>query len=276
MFLVAITKRNHQIQNKSILKLFQEKISIRDSFPDGKDRRIINDALYKEIIKPDGNDCSRIQITSDELNEIADTYHNTSMLAFICKVKLQLNNIISTRQSNTPLVIRYDSNNHFIAGLSNVKQLLNESILWPRKHTELFRYYGIQSSDVGLLLFGPPGTGKTLVPRVMCSQLGCSLVNLKISEIIRGEIGSSEKNIMKVFTYAKRVAPSIIFIDEFQAIFSGNHENNGSGRSDSTLSATLALCFDELEVWNKYVGSESLVSIYSNDIFIISTCKFIR
>jgi SpoVK/Ycf46/Vps4 family AAA+-type ATPase len=106
------------------------------------------------------------------------------------------------------------------------------------------------------------GTGKTLVPKAISTELRCTMLNMKLSEIIMGEIGSSEKAIIQIFSDAKRSAPSVIFIDEFQALFTSHkdHDNSQDEGVGSSLSATLAGCFDDLNSWNINIGAESLVS----------------
>lgn len=109
------------------------------------------------------------------------------------------------------------------------------------------------------------GTGKTLLPRALSEELGCSLVNLRISDVVRGEIGTSEKRVVQLFQEAKRCAPSVLFIDEFQALFTsraaaGEGDSGGGG----SLTATLAGCFDDLNVWNRNAGAESLVTVLAS------------
>ena len=90
-------------------------------------------------------------------------------------------------------------------------------------------------------------------------------MNLRISDVVRGEIGTSEKRVVQLFQEAKRCAPSVLFIDEFQALFTsraaaGEGDSGGGG----SLTATLASCFDDLNVWNRNAGAESLVTVLAS------------
>jgi AAA+ superfamily predicted ATPase len=58
-----------------------------------------------------------------------------------------------------------------------------------------------------------------LLPRAIAEQLSCALLHMKLSDVVRGEVGSSEKVVRRLFFEAKKVAPSVLFIDEFQALF---------------------------------------------------------
>jgi SpoVK/Ycf46/Vps4 family AAA+-type ATPase len=105
-----------------------------------------------------------------------------------------------------------------IGGYSNVKRFLEQSIVWPNKYPERFKTLGI-SPSVGSLLYGPPGTGKTLIARAVASESGANFQAISIPDIIRAEVGESEKAIASVFAKAKQEAPSVIFIDEIESLF---------------------------------------------------------
>lgn len=109
------------------------------------------------------------------------------------------------------------------------------------------------------------GTGKTLLPRALSEELGCALVVMRLSEVVRGEVGTSERRVRGLFQEAKQAAPSIVFIDEFQALFTSRGRSDGAegggGEAGSTLSAALAGCFDDLASWNRNAGPESMVTV---------------
>mmetsp|Transcript_16913 Transcript_16913/g.31138 ORF Transcript_16913/g.31138 Transcript_16913/m.31138 type:complete len:213 (+) Transcript_16913:1-639(+) len=84
---------------------------------------------------------------------------------------------------------------------------------------------GIRSPR-GVLLYGPPGTGKTLLASAVAKEAKANFLNVSISDIVRGYIGEAEKALERVFAMARRVAPCVVFFDEFQAMF-GNRETSG-------------------------------------------------
>lgn len=91
------------------------------------------------------------------------------------------------------------------------------------------------------------------------------MVVMRLSEVVRGEVGTSERKVRALFQEAKQAAPSIVFIDEFQALFTSRSRTEGTyggqGEAGSTLSAALAGCFDDLAAWNRNAGPESMVTV---------------
>ncbi|KAJ2851302.1 hypothetical protein IWW36_001199 [Coemansia brasiliensis] len=111
-----------------------------------------------------------------------------------------------------------------IGGLDSVINELQESIVWPLRFREQFQRLGIRPPR-GILLYGPPGTGKTMLAKAAASEVSANFIPVAIPDLIKGEIGESEKSLAQVFETAKR-GPSIVFLDEIEAIF-GSRENSG-------------------------------------------------
>ncbi|MHA3701545.1 AAA family ATPase [Jatrophihabitans sp. YIM 134969] len=82
---------------------------------------------------------------------------------------------------------------------------------------DLPRAYGI-SAPSGLLLTGPPGTGKTTIARVFAAQAGCSFYPMSAADLVSKWVGESEGNVQRLFARARDNAPSIVFLDEVDAI----------------------------------------------------------
>ncbi|KAI9479453.1 P-loop containing nucleoside triphosphate hydrolase protein [Coemansia mojavensis] len=111
-----------------------------------------------------------------------------------------------------------------IGGLESVIEELQESIVWPLRFREQFHRLGIRPPR-GILLYGPPGTGKTMLAKAAASEVSANFIPVAIPDLIKGEIGESEKSLAQVFETAKR-SPSIVFLDEIEAIF-GSRESSG-------------------------------------------------
>lgn len=104
-----------------------------------------------------------------------------------------------------------------IGGLETVKRELREGVELPLKHPEAFRTMGIRQAK-GFLLFGPPGTGKTLLAKAVAREAEANFVATKSSDLLSKWYGESEQQIARLFKRARQVAPTVIFIDEIDAL----------------------------------------------------------
>jgi transitional endoplasmic reticulum ATPase len=104
-----------------------------------------------------------------------------------------------------------------IGGLSEELQRIREIVELPLKHPELFRHLGIEPPK-GIILYGPPGTGKTLIAKALANETGAAFLTINGPEIMSKFYGESEARLREVFQEAEQRAPSIIFIDELDAI----------------------------------------------------------
>ncbi|MCE4599187.1 MAG: CDC48 family AAA ATPase [Desulfurococcales archaeon] len=104
-----------------------------------------------------------------------------------------------------------------IGGLRNVIMKVRELIELPLRHPELFKRLGIEPPK-GVLLYGPPGTGKTLLAKAVANESDAHFIAINGPEIMSKFYGESEQRLREIFEEAKKNAPSIIFIDEIDAI----------------------------------------------------------
>lgn len=104
-----------------------------------------------------------------------------------------------------------------IAGLEDVKQEVRVRMIYPFRHPELAQRYGI-SVGGGVLLYGPPGTGKTMLARAIASEIEATFFVISPAQVLSKWVGEAEQNIRKLFDTAKADAPSVIFIDEIEAL----------------------------------------------------------
>src|SRR3989338_6601296 len=93
----------------------------------------------------------------------------------------------------------------------------------PLKHPEIFERLGIEAPK-GVLLHGPPGTGKTLLAKAVANETNSNFILINGPEIMSKYYCQSEENLRKKFEEAEKNAPSIIFIDEIDAIASKREE----------------------------------------------------
>ena len=113
-----------------------------------------------------------------------------------------------------------------IGGLHEEILKVREMIELPLKHPELFDRLGIDPPK-GVLLHGPPGTGKTLIAKAVANESNANFYTINGPEIMSKFYGQSEENLRKIFEEAEKNAPSIVFIDEIDAIAPKRSEVHG-------------------------------------------------
>ncbi len=131
-----------------------------------------------------------------------------------------------------------------IGGLKEELQKVREVIELPLKYPEIFQRLGIDPPK-GVLLYGPPGTGKTLIAKAVANEIGASFFTINGPEIMSKYYGESEQRLREIFEEAKENAPSIIFIDEIDAI--APRRDEVTGEVERRVVAQLLALMDGLE-----------------------------
>ncbi len=131
-----------------------------------------------------------------------------------------------------------------VGGLEEQVLKVREMIEFPLRHPELFKKIGIEPPK-GVLLHGPPGTGKTLLAKAVANESDVHFTSIQGPEVVSKFVGQAEENLRKIFKKAKEKAPSIIFIDEIDAIASKRDE--AVGEVEKRMVAQLLSLMDGME-----------------------------
>ena len=131
------------------------------------------------------------------------------------------NEAVSMPSGAAPLITYED-----IGDMEDAKQKVREIVELPLKHPELFKHLGIDPPK-GILLYGPPGTGKTLLARAIANETNSNFFTINGPEIMSKFYGESEERLREIFNKAEAKPPSIIFIDEIDAIAPKREEVSG-------------------------------------------------
>jgi transitional endoplasmic reticulum ATPase len=114
-----------------------------------------------------------------------------------------------------------------IGGLAEVKQVLTESVLWPITYPDAFARLGIAPTR-GVLLYGPPGCGKTYLVKALAHDGRANVLSVKGAELMSKWVGESEAGVRQLFARARGAAPSLVFLDEVDALA----QVRGSGQDE--------------------------------------------
>ena len=170
----------------------------------------------------------------------------------------QRNSLTYLPASSTP---RYTFAN--LAGLSALLPRLNQFLTWPRLHPDTFRRLGLRPAR-GILLHGPPGNGKTSIVRAVAGEYGYALLVLNVSDVYSQYVGEGERVVRDAFALARRNSPSILFIDEIDAMV-GSRESAGGAQSDASVeSRVLSTLLNEMDGVTSAAHSSPLLMAATN------------
>lgn len=175
-----------------------------------------------ERFSPNGTD---EDISDDKSDSSKDNYMGS---------KVHGVDAIACRQIMKEIVVQ-DEEVHWddIAGLVNTKNSLKETVVYPFLRPDLFK--GLREPIRGMLLFGPPGTGKTMIAKAVATESKSTFFGISASSLLSKYMGESEKLVRALFYMAKKLAPSIIFIDEIDSLLTARSDNeNESSRRVKT------------------------------------------
>jgi len=135
-----------------------------------------------------------------------------------------------------------------LGGIDRILDELKQLVVYPLTHPEVFSHLGVQP-PTGVLLHGPPGTGKTKLAHALAGTTGVNFFKVAATEIVSGMSGESEAKIRQLFQAAIANAPSLLFLDEIDAI---TPKRDSAGREmERRIVAQMLTCMDELQ--NKFV-----------------------
>jgi transitional endoplasmic reticulum ATPase len=125
-----------------------------------------------------------------------------------------------------------------VGDMAEVKQTLTESVLWPLTYPDTFARLGVQPPR-GVLLYGPPGCGKTYLVKAIAGTGRANVLSVKGAELLSKWVGESERAVRELFRRAREAAPTLVFLDEVDALAPTRGQATDGGTTDRVVAALL-------------------------------------
>ncbi|KAE8373814.1 P-loop containing nucleoside triphosphate hydrolase protein [Aspergillus bertholletiae] len=240
---VANTSNNLQAKSTSTPRRITPSSTGEDALSDNIDRMSISrksperrstPRIRRAVTPPSSSDPESLgpKSTDVEDEEIDVEDEEDAIMDIMNKLPKGVD-VATARQILNDIVVRGDEVHwNDIAGLDGAKKALKEAVVYPFLRPDLFS--GLREPARGMLLFGPPGTGKTMLARAVATESKSTFFSVSASTLTSKWHGESEKLVRALFSLAKALAPSIIFVDEIDSLLSARSsgtENEASRRS---------------------------------------------
>jgi transitional endoplasmic reticulum ATPase len=125
-----------------------------------------------------------------------------------------------------------------VGDMAEVKQAVTEAVLWPLQYPDTFDRLGVEPPR-GLLLYGPPGCGKTYLVKALAGSGQANVLSVKGAELLSKWVGDSERAVRELFRRAREAAPTLVFLDEVDALAPVRGQSTDSGTTDRVVASLL-------------------------------------
>ncbi|MBQ8894747.1 MAG: AAA family ATPase [Clostridia bacterium] len=164
----------------------------------------------------EGGKCAEIRLFDFALKVALDPGDSENVLSNVSKPNLRFDQVIGAEDAKKEL-------KYFVEYLKNPKKYLRTGVQAPK----------------GVLLYGPPGTGKTLLAKAMASESDVTFITAEGNQFLKKYVGEGPEKVHELFRTARKYAPSILFIDEIDAIAKERRGGDNAGAAEATLTAFL-------------------------------------
>lgn len=196
--------------------------------------------LVKEVTRAH-NTKQPVPLSSESITHAAHVFARLQTADPVAK-KIKSSDLTEYEQNLLAAVVHpheIDVTFNDIGALPKVKEALHELAILPMTHPVLFSRGTLRRASSGILLFGPPGTGKTMLAKAVAKESHATFINISMSSLTSKWYGDAEKYVSGLFSLARKLSPSIIFIDEVDSLLSarGGFEHEASRRMKNEFMA---------------------------------------
>jgi transitional endoplasmic reticulum ATPase len=213
------------------------------------DKIKLEDAVLEERNKPLKFDESDIKIDQQTVNIISkalqpnaeNRFKNVKEFIQAINGELEIKQVSNSNESTKPKLKNIKKGQGFkaIAGMQELKDTIQLDVIDALNDKEKYAEYGLTIPN-GMLLYGPPGCGKTFFAERMAEEIGFNFYQIKPSDIQSKFVNQSQENIKNLFDKAREDAPSIIFIDELDALVPNRDNSSVNHMNTSAVNEFLA------------------------------------
>lgn len=195
------------------------------------------------LLRQHGSNQEVVTKIPDELIPEIETGARVAVTGNLAIVKV-LSRSVDVRARVMELIEAPDVDYNMIGGLQKQIEEVIETLELPLTNPELFAEVGIEPPH-GILLYGPPGNGKTLIAKAVAHRAKATFIRMSGSELVQKYIGEGARLVRDVFNIAREKAPSIVFIDEIDAVGSRRTYDGTTGSSE--VNRTMVQLLAELD-----------------------------
>lgn len=174
-------------------------------------------------------------------SDIDDRFKNVKEFIQAINGELAVQQLSNTSAAVKPKSVNLKNGKGFqaIAGMQHLKDIIQLDVIDALNNKEKYEEYGLTIPN-GMLLYGPPGCGKTFFAERMAEEIGFNFYQIKPSDIQSKWVNASQENIKTLFDEARKNAPSVIFVDELDAVVPNRNDSNVNHMNSSAVNEFLA------------------------------------
>ncbi|VDD74442.1 unnamed protein product [Mesocestoides corti] len=224
---------------KAACKYIESGVEVEENGGDPKDAiafyrdgiKLLENALSRPSVKnanlPNNHDAPKQQTQKPTTNKAHSLPSKEDIKSAAMSKLKKFDKAILSRVFDDVLTDPSDITFDNIAGNEEAKEQLKQTVIYPALRPELFT--GLREPVRGILLFGPPGNGKTLLAKAVANESKCVFLNISAASVLSKWVGESERFVKTLFAVARALEPSIIFLDEVDALLVTRNAGVSSG-----------------------------------------------